>query len=404
MGTGATWDYADLKKGDPDDIDYWDESIRFALAETFGIIAYQEQVMTICMELGGFTGGQADDMRKAMGKLYRLPGSQARKFMSGFKSQWDKGTKERGIKPAVAEDIWKKILAFGGYGFNKSHSACYALQAYQDAHLKAYYPHEFYCALLHYPPSTTQKNAEEKSQFIRALIREASVFDVEVAPPDINRSARYFALDNQDRLRFGLGSINDVGLVAAQEILDKRPFKSWEDFQERVPAKKANQKVRTALIESGAADAFHMRDQYSGTEIMKFERARLGVSLTMPSETQQHAELIEANIHSNDEFETIEDGKEVIAGGDVIEVKPTQTKKGEDMAFVQLAFGANQWRCVFFPGQWKAYQDLIERGRMMVVGKKDTWNATVSIKVNQAIDIETWAANIAQDEEERVAG
>ena len=214
MGMGTTWEYADLKKMPAEELDIWHEKVQDVLLETYGIIAYQEQVMEVCQRLGGFTGGQADDMRKAMGKLYRLKGTAAQQYMEQFKSTWDQGITDNGIEKRLGEEIWKKILSFGGYGFNKSHSGSYVVQAYQDAFLKAYYPHEFYCALLHWPPSAAEKNSEEKSRFRQAVFREAEVMGVSVEPPDINTSDVDFTLDG-DVLRFGLRSITDVGAVGA---------------------------------------------------------------------------------------------------------------------------------------------------------------------------------------------
>lgn len=407
MGSGVTWEYADLKKMPDEEIVYWDESVHPVLKETYGIIAYQEQVMEICKQLGGFTGGQADDMRKAMGKLYRLPGSEAKRYMAKFKDQWDRGTKQAGISIEVAEEIWVKILSFGGYGFNKSHSAAYAIQAYQDAYLKAYYPHEFYCALLRFPPSTTQKSAEEKGKFIRAAFREAEALGVDVAPPNINTSERFFALDG-DTLRFGLESIKNVGPTAVTQIMDNRPFEDWDDFTERVEKKQCNSKVREALILSGACDLWGERDKYSGNEIAQFEKEYLGMAITMTGAVQDYKALMEEHTHSSLEVDEMEDGQEVIAGGDVVEVKKTTIRKGkaqgQEMAHVTLAFGVNQYRCTFFAREWKTYREAIEGGSIMVVGKRNSWRGSISIKVDQAMAVRDWAHAIEEEEKEMASG
>jgi DNA polymerase-3 subunit alpha len=402
MGQGSTWEYADLKQMPDDEIVYWDESIRFALAQTFGIIAYQEQVMEICKALGGFTPSQADDMRKAMGKLYRLPGSEAQKFMSQFKGQWDKGTKSIGLDSEQSEMIWEKILSFGGYGFNKSHSVSYACQAYQDAFLKAYYPHEFYCALLWHPPATTQKNSDEKSKFMRAVYREADHLNVTIAPPDINTSGKNFSLDG-DVLRFGLNSIKDVGLVAADAIVRKRWFADWRDFTKRVLPKECNAKVRAALIESGACDSWDMRADLSGQEIMRLEKERLGISLTMTGIVEQNQALIRQNIHEIDEFDSLAENEEVVIGGDVLNVSNTVVKKGKqagmEMAFVDIVFGVNLWRCTLFPSVWDEYRRLIISGEpLMVAGKKNMWRGQAGVIVTAMTTVEDWIENVKAEE------
>ena len=134
---------------------------------------------------------------------------------------------------------------------------------------------------------------------------------------------------------------------------------------------KCNKKVREALIESGACDRWGMRDEISGQEIMKLEQNLLGISLTMGGEVQQHRDLLRRHVYEAEEFEAMEDGEEVIAGGDVVDINTTTTKKGEQMAFVYIArLGVNQWRCVFFPQQWKAYQRLIEEGRSLSLARR----------------------------------
>ena len=137
LGGGVTWDYARIKNGRKE-LEYWHPLVEPILKETYGIIAYQEQVMEIAKQFGGFTPGQADDLRKAMGKLYRIKGGKAAKeFMARYDELWDKGTRERGIEHEVAELIKSKYQEFGHYGFNKSHSGSYSCRAYQDAWLKS---------------------------------------------------------------------------------------------------------------------------------------------------------------------------------------------------------------------------------------------------------------------------
>ena len=139
--------YAERKNG-KEPIEYWHPAVEPFLKETYGIMCYQEQMMQIVQELGGFSKGEADYFRKACSKLYRVSKTAARKAMADYKPKWDQGCEQKGLSLKESDDIWDRILAFGSYSFNKSHSASYALLAYQDAYLKTYYPKHFYSALL----------------------------------------------------------------------------------------------------------------------------------------------------------------------------------------------------------------------------------------------------------------
>ena len=241
MKGGATWEFAD-RKHNVFLRRYWSDEVRPILSETYGLIAYQEQVMKIAQELGGFSGAEADDMRKAMGKLYRIKGGRAAKdFMGQFEQKWFAGCTSRGMKREVADEIWHKMLEFGHYGFNRSHSACYTLQAYQDAYLKAKYPAAFYAALLTY---------EDDDDKIKGALREAKLRGLEIVFPDVNESHRGYSIDKQGRLVLGLEGIKGIGPNASAEIIRKRPFASFADLLERGGSKIP---IRP-LIESGALD------------------------------------------------------------------------------------------------------------------------------------------------------
>ncbi len=172
---GDAFKYGDLKHGKIP-IQYWHESVIPYLEKTYGIMAYQEQMQQIVQVLGGFSPGESDDMRKATSKLYRMGKSEAKQFMGQYKEQWMKGCAENGLNEEESESIWDRMLAFGGYSFNRSHSASYSLAAYQDAWLKCHYPLEFYSPLL------TREDEREP------VIRESRASEVYVMPPNINRS------------------------------------------------------------------------------------------------------------------------------------------------------------------------------------------------------------------------
>src|SRR5437667_7845736 len=211
--------------------------------ETYGIMVYQEQIMQIASEMAGFTMGEADILRRAMGKKDRdLMAKQRETFVAGCA--------ERGVTRAKADRVWELMEKFAGYGFNKSHAAAYALVAYQTAYFKANYPVEFMAALL-----TSEMGDTDK---IVKYIDECRAMDIKVQPPDVNGSAVQFSVDG-DTIRFGLAAIKNVGEAAMESILATRKqdgaFKSLEDFCARVDLRLVNRRVLESLIKAGAFDS-----------------------------------------------------------------------------------------------------------------------------------------------------
>ncbi|HIU63725.1 MAG TPA: DNA polymerase III subunit alpha, partial [Candidatus Avacidaminococcus intestinavium] len=215
------------------------------LKDTFGVILYQEQVMKITSVLAGFSLGQADILRRAMGK-------KKAKELDSMRAEFIRGAQEEhDIDAPLAEEIFALLQHFAGYGFNKSHSAAYALVAYQTAYLKAHYPIEFMAAML----NSFIANAEKVSWYINAC-REMGI---QVLPPDINISQSGFSVDGK-AIRFGLAGIKSVGDAAIENILAAREkegaFDSLTDFCERVDAGRINKRVVEYLIKCGAMDSF----------------------------------------------------------------------------------------------------------------------------------------------------
>jgi DNA polymerase III subunit alpha len=211
--------------------------------ETYGIMVYQEQIMQIASEMAGFTMGEADILRRAMGKKDReLMAKQREKFLTGCR--------ERNTSAAKAERVWELMEKFAGYGFNKSHAAAYGLVAYQTAYFKANYPVEFMAALL-----TSEMGDTDK---IVKYIEECRAMGIQVVPPDVNVSAVQFSVAG-DTVRFGLAAIKNVGEAAMQSILKTRgaegPFQTLEDFCARVDLRLVNRRVVESLIKAGAFDA-----------------------------------------------------------------------------------------------------------------------------------------------------
>ena len=223
------------------------DELKDALEPTYGMIVYQEQVMQIVQTIGGFSLGEADIIRRAMGK-------KKRDLMEEYKREFVKRASQRGFDAKKSEILFELIEKFAGYGFNKSHSAAYAMITFQTAYLKAYYPQEFMAALL----TSEQDNTDKIVKYVDEVKR----LGIKLLPPDINRSILEFSatrMDGEDVILFGLGAIKGVGRSAVESILQARAdkaFESLDDFLQRIDPNKVNKKVIEALIKSGAMDSF----------------------------------------------------------------------------------------------------------------------------------------------------
>jgi DNA polymerase III subunit alpha len=212
------------------------------LRETYGVILYQEQVMQIAVALSGFTMGQADILRKAMGK--KKP-----ELIEQQKAPFLKGSWEKGIPGEKAREVFELIAQFGGYGFNKSHSAAYALVAYQTAYLKAHHPMEYFASLM-----TTESGDTDK---IIRYINHCREKGIAILPPDVNESQMGF-YPSARGIRFGMSAIKGIGEAAVLAILSARsggPFASVADLLSRVDLRKVNKRVIESLIKAGALDS-----------------------------------------------------------------------------------------------------------------------------------------------------
>ena len=245
MESGMHDDYVRRKHGEAK-VDYILPQLEPILKETYGVILYQEQVMQIAAVVSGFSLAEADLLRRAMGKKDPVVmEAQRHRFLSGAAGL--------GIPKAKVQELFNLIEKFAGYGFNKSHSAAYALVAYQTAYLKAHYPLEFLAAVLNSEINNTAALARH--------IMEARDEGIELLPPDINKSSRDFTVA-EDKVRYGLAGVKNVGLGAIQEILEARGpgrFESFRDFLERISLSKVNHKVLESLIQAGAFDALQLR-------------------------------------------------------------------------------------------------------------------------------------------------
>ncbi|MCX5891481.1 MAG: DNA polymerase III subunit alpha, partial [Deltaproteobacteria bacterium] len=269
METGMHDDYVRRKHGEAK-VEYFLPQLEPILNETYGVILYQEQVMQIAAAVSGFSLAEADLLRRAMGKKDPV-------VMAAQRDRFVSGAVARGVAKARATELFNLIEKFAGYGFNKSHSAAYALVAYQTAYLKAHYPLEFLAAVLNCEINNTAALAKH--------IMEARDQGVELLPPDINRSDTAFTVE-EGKVRYGLAGVKNAGLGAIQEVLTARGpgrFESFRDFLERISLNKVNRKVLESLIQAGAFDAIQPR------------RSRLMAGLDEALEKTQNLKRQQAN-------------------------------------------------------------------------------------------------------------
>lgn len=226
------------------------------LAETYGITVYQEQVMLLSQKLGGFSKGDADILRKAMGKKQKA-------VLDKMKGQFMEGATAKGHPAPVLEKIWTDWEAFAQYAFNKSHSVCYAMVSYQTGYLKAHFPAEYMAAVLN-----NQGNIEK----IKFHMEECQRMGLPVLGPDVNESLKGFSVPTESTIRFGMNAIKGVGEAAVEDIIKEResggPFLNIQDFICRIPSRTVNKKSLENLVLAGALDCFKElhRAQYFYTQ------------------------------------------------------------------------------------------------------------------------------------------
>ncbi len=351
--------------------------------ETFGIILYQEQVMQIASRLAGFSLGEADLLRRAMGK-------KKKKLMAQQRSHFLKGSVERGISNNKAEEVFELMAYFSGYGFNKSHSTAYALIAYQTAYLKAHYPHFFMAALL----SSDMENTDK----IKRNLGECRDMGIEILPPDVNKSFAHFAVEGES-IRFGMGAIKGIGRNAIESIVQSReangPFDSIFRFCELADLRAVNKRVVEALIKSGSMDSFGafrsqlqavidkafesgqkaLRDRISGQESLfgSADVATASVSAELPNvddwsektrlanekevlgfyisghPLKQFEDLLAANTSAKIEQLQEKNREVVTVGGIITGMRRMRTKMGKPMAVFQLEDDTGSVETVVFP-------------------------------------------------------
>ncbi len=378
------------------------------LRDTYGTIVYQEQVMQIAARLAGFTLAEADILRRAMGKKIAAE-------MDRQRERFLEGAKHQKVDPRKAAKVFDQMAKFAKYGFNKSHSAAYALIAYQTAYLKAHFPVQFMAALL-----TSEQGTADK---VMRYIGECREQGIEVLPPDVNASQRDFTVIER-KIRFGLGAVKNVGEGAVHSIIAAResepedggPFESLEDFARRVDHGRVNRRVVESLIKCGAFDAIArarattraglmgaldqalesaqkaQRDRASGqfslfgagadaappapaepvpewpeNVLLAHEKESLGFYIT-GHPLAQHADLLRrfADVRTPDLAECAT-GREVKIGGVVAALREVRTKKGQLMGFVTLEDLEGMVEVVVFSDVYAASSPLLKSERPILV-------------------------------------
>jgi len=381
------------RKHGKEPITYLHSGLENSLKNTYGIMIYQEQFMQISREWCGFTGGQADTLRKAVGK-------KKIDMMKKVKPEFIKGAVEiGGATEEIAETFWTQLLDFANYCFNKSHAACYALVAYWTAYLKAHYPDAFMAALMTADMRWTDRLAIE--------ISECKHMGMKVLGPDINQSYGDFAIvGGQNTIRFGLSGIKNMGKSLVEEIViperDKNgPFKSVCDFAKRVDSTKFNKKSWEAAIKTGAFDSFGysrsdllfnletiqaygakvQKDvgsgqtdlfsamgeagavpepeikpaptQYPDKEQLLWERDLMGLYLSAHP-LDKYDIYFEEQTHPFSMIDIKHDNKIITVGGIITNVRTILTKKGDKMAFVKIENKTGETEIVIFPSTFAA--------------------------------------------------
>lgn len=409
-------------------IDYPHMSMQNALKNTYGVLVYQEQVMQISKEVCGFTGGEADTLRKAIGKKNaELMAKMKDKMITG-------GNKISGINKSVMEKFWKQLEDFAAYCFNKSHAACYGLIAYQTAYLKVHYPIAFMAALM-----TSDFNDIDR---LAIEIKECKHMGIEVLQPDVNESYLEFAVvPDAKQIRFGLNAIKNVGTSAVEEILRTREevgrFNSIEDFFINVNIRIVNRKAVESLIKSGAFDNLGDRlqlldnidlimayaskiqkeqssgqtDLFSTTEATyqkpSLQLAENTSSYDLPDKLQWERELLGLYLseHPLDAFKNIlnettvalatikptHHGKSVTVGGFISNMREILTKGNQKMAFVQLSDGIDELELVIFPsiyqqtiGIWQNDVVIIAKGKVSAKDRSGSISSEAKIMIDDA--------------------
>ena len=396
LKSGLVDRYINRKHG-KEEVDYPFPELEGVLKETYGVIVYQEQVMKMSQILAGFTPGEADTLRKAIGK-------KKKDLMEQMRDKFIKGAVERGFPEDRITRLWEDIEKFASYSFNKSHSVAYGYISYWTAYMKAHYPAEFFAVKL-----TTEKN---DNKFIN-LIKDAKLMGFEILPPDVNRSDVGFKIEGDRQIRFGIGRIKGVGEEAARAIVEARKgreFRNIQDFVRSVDGRKVNKKVLECLIKAGSFDfTGSRRDELlerlssSGKNMSNLtqnalfggaqKRKRLDINdiLRMEKEVigfyisghplDKYDTLLAGKHTPIEELENAGKGSTLSLAGVISNLQVKKTKNGNYMAVFNLIDRTGIVEVVVFPDSYEEFREKLREDRVVVLnGYTDEDLETESVK------------------------
>ena len=408
-------------KHNPSNVRYKHPMLEHILNMTYGCIVYQEQVMQIVRELGGYSLGRADLVRRAMSKKKAdVMEKERHNFIYGTDEDGVHvdGAVARGIDEKTAASIFDEMMDFASYAFNKSHAAAYAVVAYRTAWLKCHYPVEFFAALL----TSFIDNKAKVTGYIEVIKR----LGITMLPPSINKSGRDFSVD-EGRLRFGLAAVKNVGGSVVDEIAAEReaegPFTGFANFCRRMAGRKVNKRVVESLINCGAFDEFGLKraqlfnvheavmdsaaekaknimpgqmdmfsmmsdadpdvdnfpdcEEYSKSELLAMEKESIGIYVSghpldsvadtvRAVSTASVAEIVE------NEGGRFNIGSQVTLGGIITKTRTQITKKGDIMMYAELEDLSGSIEVIIFPGQLRRFEDIAKEGsRVIISGNLD---------------------------------
>ncbi len=412
------------------EIAYPHDDLKEILEESYGVIVYQDQVMLIAQHFGGYTLGEADILRKAMGK--KIPA-----VMEAEREKFTEGALAKGYTQEAADKVFRLMEPFAGYGFNKSHAVSYAMIAYWTAYFKANYPVEYLAAFMDSFSGNSEKIAE--------CIREARRADVAVLRPDLNHSVVHFSIEDVEghrgAIRFGLAAVKNVGAGAVQPIITSResggPFESLEDFCRRVDARAFNRRTLESLIKAGAFDDFGPRgsllestdriistmqrqtqlresgqtsmfdmfgdsvptpmaeielsgaDDSTEYERQLWERDLLGIELTETQFSREVQKLPQSFTVFATNVTVEQAGNEIKAVGEVGEIRELTTRKGDRFLSIQFRFLDGAIETVIWPNVLEKTGEMwVDGNRLTVTGKIRERDGRISIIVDEARQFE----------------
>ncbi len=434
LDSGMVDDFVERKHGRKE-VAYMISDLESILKDTYGVIVYQEQVMKIASALASYTMAEADGLRKAMGKKIAA-------MMAEHRERFVKGAVKNGYEEAKAKALFDLMEKFGGYGFNKSHSAAYALIAFQTAYLKAHYPVEFIAALL-----TSEMHSIDG---VVKYVNECRTHDIEVLPPDVNAGDTVFTVSD-GKIRFGLVAVKNVGEGAVEAIVEERetngPYESLFDFCERVDLRRVNKRVVESLIACGAFDSFGAKrsqlmeileealdygqkvqkercdpqmglfddgnectlsvtaptlppiPEWDDKERLSREKESLGFYISGHPLTRHEKTMVKFSTVHTQNLDDASDGQMARIGGMITTCKVIRTKREELMAFIQLEDLQGSVEVVVFPSVYATCQELLGDDQpVMVQGKVQQDEKGAKILADTIIKMEKaermWTAKI----------